>query len=709
VGHLSISGSTFTNNTAAGIGGAIATDAHGTGTTISIQNSTFTGNTATNSFGGALDLDGTNLNTTPFSLTHLTITGNTAGQSGGGVFVGKSNVTLSKSLIVGNSAPTGSGMHKSVDAATATVTNNWWGCSTGPGAAPCDRATTAGGTLSFTPWYRDQLTATTSPIAVNQSTALTASFLTNSAGGAVPVADLAELIGRSVSWAATNGNLSGTQGTIQAAGTATGSFQATAAGTAVISAKVDHDNTSPVSANVLSLTINKANTTTTITSDTPDPTVTGQGYTVSYSVASSTGSTPTAPTGNVTVSDGTSTCTGTVAAGQCTLVSTTAGNKTLTATYAGDANFNASPASAGVAHIVNKADTTTAINADTPDPSLVSQAVTVQYSVSVNAPGGGTPTGNVTVSDGTQSCIGTVAAGSCAITFTTIGNRTLTAAYAGDSDFNGSTSASEPHTVTRTNQPPTANADAYTMLEDHALTVNAANGVLKNDTDPDAGETLTAVKVGDPSHGTLTLNSDGSFSYTPDPNFNGSDSFSYKARDSFGAESAVAVVTLGITPVNDAPTFTKGPNVRVRPDAGPYSAPWATAISAGAANESSQTLTFQVTGNTNPGLFSAGPSLDSNGSLSFTPVPNAEGSATITVVLKDNGGTVNGGVNTSAPQSFTITITSRWFVYLPIVMRSSGVSLAAIGRSTRSAPLAPTHAVSSRPAARAPSAPGSPM
>src|SRR5262249_44385455 len=151
-----------------------------------------------------------------------------------------------------------------------TVSNNWWGCSTGPGAAPCDTATTAGGTLTFAPWYRDQLSAATSPIVTNQSTALTASFLTNSAGSAVPLADLAEIIGRSVTWAATNGNLSGTQGTVQPAGTASGSFQATAAGTAIISAKVDNDNTSPVSSNVLSLPVNKADTTTTITGDTPD-------------------------------------------------------------------------------------------------------------------------------------------------------------------------------------------------------------------------------------------------------------------------------------------------------------------------------------------------------------------------------------------------------------------------------------------------------
>jgi hypothetical protein len=77
----------------------------------------------------------------------------------------------------------------------------------------------------------------------------------------------------------------------------------------------------------------------------------------------------------------------------------------------------------------------------------------VNYSVTVNAPGAGTPTGNVIVSDGVDSCTGTVAGGSCAITITTQGNRTLTAVYAGDANFNGSTSAGQSHTV---NAAPTA-------------------------------------------------------------------------------------------------------------------------------------------------------------------------------------------------------------------------------------------------------------
>ncbi|MGH7704066.1 MAG: beta strand repeat-containing protein, partial [Gemmatimonadales bacterium] len=186
-------------------------------------------------------------------------------------------------------------------------------------------------------------------------------------------------------------------------------------------------------------TVNAAGTTTTIVSDTPDPTAVGQAYTVSFTVTSSGGT----PTGNVTVSDGTDSCLGTVAAGSCALTSTTAGAKTLTASYAGDGNFTAS-VSAGAAHTVTAASTTTTILSDTPDPSTVGQAYTVSFSVTST---GGTPTGNVTVSDGTDSCVGTVASGSCALTSTTAGAKTLTATYAGDANFNGSVSAGAAHTV----------------------------------------------------------------------------------------------------------------------------------------------------------------------------------------------------------------------------------------------------------------------
>jgi VCBS repeat-containing protein len=101
-----------------------------------------------------------------------------------------------------------------------------------------------------------------------------------------------------------------------------------------------------------------------------------------------------------------------------------------------------------------------------------------------------------------------------------------------------------------TSQPPVANDDAYAKDEDMVLTV-LAPGVLGNDTDAD-GDPLTAVLDTDPSNGTLTLNLDGSFDYAPDVNFNGTDTFTYRANDG-SVDSNVAAVTITVNAVNDAP------------------------------------------------------------------------------------------------------------------------------------------------------------
>ncbi len=73
----------------------------------------------------------------------------------------------------------------------------------------------------------------------------------------------------------------------------------------------------------------------------------------------------------------------------------------------------------------------------------------------------------------------------------------------------------------------------------------SAPGLLGNDSDID-GDTLTAVLVSSVSHGTLTLNADGSFTYTAESGFAGTDSFSYKANDGTG-DSAAATVTIKVT------------------------------------------------------------------------------------------------------------------------------------------------------------------
>ncbi|HEX5709115.1 MAG TPA: Calx-beta domain-containing protein [Pyrinomonadaceae bacterium] len=114
--------------------------------------------------------------------------------------------------------------------------------------------------------------------------------------------------------------------------------------------------------------------------------------------------------------------------------------------------------------------------------------------------------------------------------------------------------------------------------------------------------------------------------------------------------------TLTVNPVNDPPSFTKGADHVTSEDAGAQTvAAWATGMTAGP-NESGQTLTFVVTGNTNSALFSSGPAVNSDGTLSYTPATNANGVAQINLALKDDGGTAGGGADTSPGQVFQIVV-----------------------------------------------------
>jgi VCBS repeat-containing protein len=99
--------------------------------------------------------------------------------------------------------------------------------------------------------------------------------------------------------------------------------------------------------------------------------------------------------------------------------------------------------------------------------------------------------------------------------------------------------------------PPEAIEDRFSVTEDGALTVGLDRGLLANDTDPN-GDALTAVLDIGPENGSLTLNADGTFTYVPDANFAGTDSFTYRASDG-NYLSAAVVVTLVVEAVNDAP------------------------------------------------------------------------------------------------------------------------------------------------------------
>ncbi|HYE32086.1 MAG TPA: tandem-95 repeat protein, partial [Methylomirabilota bacterium] len=99
--------------------------------------------------------------------------------------------------------------------------------------------------------------------------------------------------------------------------------------------------------------------------------------------------------------------------------------------------------------------------------------------------------------------------------------------------------------------PPTAVGDVYTINEDSVLVVTNASGVLVNDTDPN-GDTLSAIATSSPANGALQFSANGTFTYTPNPNFFGTNHFTYKASDGL-LLSSNANVFIYVLPVNDAP------------------------------------------------------------------------------------------------------------------------------------------------------------
>jgi large repetitive protein len=155
---------------------------------------------------------------------------------------------------------------------------------------------------------------------------------------------------------------------------------------------------------------------------------------------------------------------------------------------------------------------------------------------------------------------------------------------------------------------------------------------------------------------------DGKLTFTPADDANGTANVTVTARDDGGTAnggsdtSAPSTFALTIEPVNDPPSFTKGPDQSVVSLLGAQTVPnWATAISPGPANESSQSVTFIVSNDDN-NLFSVQPAIAPDGTLTYTPKLLAVGSATVTVRAQDDGGNSNSGNDTSPPQTFTITI-----------------------------------------------------
>ena len=190
------------------------------------------------------------------------------------------------------------------------------------------------------------------------------------------------------------------------------------------------------------------------------------------------------------------------------------------------------------------------------------------------------------------------------------------------------------------NRLPTANNNSVTTNEDKALTITLVG------TDADSDDLIFAI-VTNPNNGILSnltqhdnigADDTATVTYTPPPNFFGDDSFTFTVNDTLET-STEATVTITVNPVNDEPSFVKGGDQTVNEDSGPQTVTaWATDIGKGHANENDQTLTFEAT-NDNNGFFNVQPSVDAeSGNLTYTPTADANGSATVSVVLTDDGG-----------------------------------------------------------------------
>src|SRR5207247_2182474 len=178
------------------------------------------------------------------------------------------------------------------------------------------------------------------------------------------------------------------------------------------------------------------------------------------------------------------------------------------------------------------------------------------------------------------------------------------------------------------NTAPVAANEAYVVGEDLTLSV-AAPGVLSNDTDAEANS-LSALIVTGPSHGALVLNVNGSFTYVPAANFNGTDSFTYKANDG-SLDSNMATVSITVTAVNDAPVASDQAIVTAEDTA--------KTITLSETDVEGSPLTYAiVTGPAHGTLSGTAPS------LTYTPALNYNGADSFT--FKANDGSLDSNVAT---------------------------------------------------------------
>lgn len=179
--------------------------------------------------------------------------------------------------------------------------------------------------------------------------------------------------------------------------------------------------------------------------------------------------------------------------------------------------------------------------------------------------------------------------------------------------------------------PPTGLADAYFVDEDGSLSISADEGVLANDSDAE-GDSLWAVLIASPENGTLTLNSDGSFTYAPDADFYGTDTFTYAASDDYSQSSAIAV-TITVAAVSDAPRAAAD-TLTIPADDGTQ----ALDVLANDSTDPDGTQSLSIIAVTQGSMGGTVTIPDDQSSIDYTPATGFTGSETFTYTIEDSDG-----------------------------------------------------------------------